>query len=54
MKALYELENVLHLTQSEWNTLKLLVEFHEGSYSDGEEAPFNVRDFENLLAKLKG
>lgn len=53
-KALYEVENTLHLTQSEWFTLRMLVEFHEGSYEDPAEAPFNTRDFESLLDKLQG
>jgi hypothetical protein len=48
-KALHELDHALYLTQSEWSTLRLLVEFHEGS-----EPPVNERDFEVLLAKLKG
>jgi len=53
-KALFEVENALHLTQSEWSTLRMLVEFHEGSYEDPSEAPFNTRDFEAILDKLRG
>lgn len=53
-KALFEVENALHLTQSEWFTLRKLVEFHEGSYGTQEDAPFNTRDFEAILDKLQG
>lgn len=53
-KALFEAENVLHLTQSEWFTLRTLVEFHEGSYEDPADAPFNTHDFEAILDKLQG
>lgn len=54
-KALFEVENALYLTQSEWNTLTLLVDYHNGSY-DGEETgvPFSLRDFEAILDKLQG
>lgn len=48
-KALHSLGYSIHCTQSEWFTLKMLVEFHEGS-----EVPVNQRDFENVLAKLRG
>lgn len=53
-KALFEVENALHLTQSEWFTLRMLIEVYEGSYATQEDAPFNIRDFENLLAKIRG
>lgn len=51
--ALFEVENALHMTQSEWFTLRMLIEVHEGSYDTQEDAPFNLRDFENLLAKVR-
>ena len=53
-KALFEVENTLHMTQTEWFTLRMLVEFHEGAYENDAQAPFNLRDFENLLAKIRG
>lgn len=53
-KALFEVENTLHMTQSERNTLRMLVEFHEGSYATQEDAPFNLRDHVALLDKLRG
>lgn len=51
--ALFEVENALHMTQSEWFTLRMLIEVHEGSYDTQEDAPFNLRDFKNLLAKVR-
>ena len=53
-KALFEVENTLHMTQSEWFTLRMLIEVHEGAYENDAQAPFNLRDFENLLAKIRG
>lgn len=53
-KALFEVENTLHMTQSERNTLRTLIEFHEGSYATQEDAPFNLRDHVALLDKLRG
>lgn len=53
-KALFEVENTLHMTQSERNTLRTLIEFHEGSYAAQEDAPFNLRDHVALLDKLRG
>ena len=53
-KALFEVENTLHMTQSERNTLRTLIEFHEGSYGTQADAPFNIRDHVALLDKLRG
>lgn len=53
-KALFEVENTLHLTQSEWFTLRTLIEFHEGSFATQDDAPFNLRDHVALLDKLRG
>lgn len=53
-KALFEVENTLHMTQSERNTLRTLIKFHESSYATQEDAPFNLRDHVALLDKLRG
>lgn len=52
-KALQSLENNLYLTEQEWNTLALLVDFHTGAFdTEPEEAPYDLRAFEALVAKL--
>lgn len=52
--ALQTLSGIVALTQQERNTLLLLIEFHDGSFGPGEEAPFDVRAAESARAKLKG
>ena len=53
-KALQSLENNLYLTEQERATLRVILEFHEGTF-DGEEgdAPFDVRAHASLLAKVR-
>ena len=53
-KALQSLENNLYLTEQERATLRMILEFHEGSF-DGEEgdAPFDLRAHASLLAKVR-
>lgn len=53
--ALQSLENTLFMTCQEKATLRLLLEFHEGAFdTDGaEDAPFDVRAHESLLAKVR-
>jgi hypothetical protein len=48
------LSGIVALTQQERNTLLLLVEFHDGSFTDDEDAPFDVRAANSARAKLKG
>lgn len=52
--ALQSLSGIVALTQQERNTLLLLVEFHDGSFTEDEDAPFDVRAAESARAKLKG
>lgn len=52
--ALQSLSGIVALTQQERNTLLLLIEFHDGSFGPGEDAPFDVRAAESARAKLKG
>lgn len=52
--ALQALSGIITLTQQERNTLLLLIEFHDGSFGPGEEAPFDVRAAESARAKLEG
>ncbi|QDP53474.1 MAG: hypothetical protein GOVbin4933_20 [Prokaryotic dsDNA virus sp.] len=52
--ALHSLGETCHFTQQERNTLLLLVEFHDGFFKPGEEAPFDVLAAESARAKLKG
>jgi len=52
--ALQSLSGIVALTQQERNTLLLLVEFHDGSFTDDEDAPFDVRAANSARAKLKG
>ena len=52
--ALQSLSGIVALTQPERNTLLLLVEFHDGSFTDDEDAPFDVRAANSARAKLKG
>ena len=53
--ALQSLETVIHVTEQERATLRLILEFHEGEYSMGEEgnAPFDLRAHASLLAKVR-
>lgn len=52
--ALQSLETVIHVTEQERATLRLILEFHEGAF-DGEEgdAPFDLRAHASLLAKVR-
>jgi hypothetical protein len=52
--AFQSLEQVIHVTQQERATLRLILEFHEGNF-DGEEAdcPFDLRAYETLLDKVR-
>lgn len=52
--ALQSLSGIVALTQQERNTLLLLVEFHDGSFTEDEDAPFDARAAESARAKLKG
>ena len=52
--ALQSLSGIVALTQQERNTLLLLVEFHNWSFTDDEGAPFDVRAANSARAKLKG
>lgn len=52
--ALQSLSGICAFTQQERNTLLLLVEFHDGNFEPGEDAPFDVRAAESARAKLKG
>lgn len=53
--ALQSLETIIPVTEQERATLRLILEFHEGEYSMGEEdkAPFDVRAHASLLAKVR-
>lgn len=53
-RALQSLSGIVPLTQQERNTLLLLIEFHDGNFSEDEDAPFDVRAAESARAKLKG
>ncbi len=53
-RALQAMAGIVALTQQERNTLLLLIEFHDGAFEPGEEAPFDVRAAESARAKLKG
>ena len=52
--ALQSLEMVIPVTEQERATLRMILEFHEGTF-DGEEgdAPFDVRAHASLLAKVR-
>ena len=53
-KALQSLENNLYLTEQERATLRVILEFHEGTFDSNEdEAPFDVCAHESLLAKVR-
>ena len=52
--ALQSPSSIVALTQQERNTLLLLIEFHDGSFTDDEDAPFDVRAANSARAKLKG
>lgn len=49
--ALQSLETVIHVTEQERATLRLILEFHEGAFDDG--APFDVHAHASLLAKVR-
>lgn len=55
-RALQSLSGIVPLTQQERNTLLLLllIEFHDGNFSEDEDAPFDVQAAESARAKLKG
>jgi len=53
-RALQTVSNLVILTQQERNTLLLLIEFHDGAFEPGEEAPFDVQAANSARAKLKG
>lgn len=53
-RALQSLENTLFMTHQEKATLRTVLEFHEGAFDGNEdEAPFDVRAYESLLAKVR-
>lgn len=52
--ALQSLETVIHVTEQERATLRLILEFHEDAFDeDDESAPFDVRAHASLLAKVR-
>ena len=52
--ALQSLENTLFMTHQEKATLRTILEFHEGAFDGNEdEAPYDVRAYESLLAKVR-
>lgn len=52
--ALQSLENTLFMTCQEKATLRTILEFHEDSFDSNEdEAPFYVRAYDSLLAKIR-
>ena len=52
--ALQSLETVIHVTEQERATLRLILEFHEGAFDDDDDsAPFDVRAHASLLAKVR-
>lgn len=52
--ALHFLERTPNLSYLEWNMVRTLTEFHEGTYTSQADAPFDVKTFESLLGKLRG
>lgn len=53
-RALQSLSGIVALTPQERDTLLLLVEYHDGSYAEDEDAPFDVQAANSARAKLKG
>lgn len=53
-RALQPIQGLVTFTQQEKDTLLLLIEFHDGSFEPGEDAPFDVHAAESARAKLKG
>ncbi len=51
--ALQSLETVIHVTEQERATLRLILEFHEGAFDDDDGAPFDVHAHASLLAKVR-
>lgn len=52
--ALQSLENTLFMISQEKATLRTILEFHEGAFDGNEdEAPFDVRAYYSLLAKVR-
>ena len=51
--ALQSLETVIHVTEQERATLRLILEFHEGAFDDDDGAPFDLRAHASLLAKVR-
>lgn len=52
-RALQSLETIIPVTNQELATLRLILEFHEGAFEEGEDAPFDVRAYTSLLAKVR-
>lgn len=53
-RALQTVSNLTIFTPQEKQTLLLLIEFHDGNFEPGEDAPYNLEAAESARAKLQG